>query len=532
MGSSIDPLLGIAEMKKANGVVLASGEVPALLLGVARSPLTMPPLSASMMDDLLAELLTAEERAVLAATGAVDSTYRSEAQGAFGVRARQNGEKLTLTVARGGIRQAGAAPATRPPTGRGAATVFQPPADAGAPGPAAPVPVPAAANSPAITVPSAPAVLAPADSAGTPALDPRLQALLDQAMSRGASDLLLSAGARPFLRVDGDLVEASGVALTARDLHGFFATLVGPDRWRRFEATGSLDFGFSHGTSDSSDPLRVRGNLFRHLSGVAAALRPLRAEIPTLAELQLPESLGELCELPHGLVLVTGASGAGKSTTLAALLERLNRTRPCHIVTLEDPIEYRHRRQRALIHQREVGEHVESFAAGLRAALRENPDVLLVGEMRDAETIRLALTAAQTGHLVLSTLHSGTAVMAIERIIDVFAESEKLHVRQELAMSLRQVVAQQLLPSAQGGRVPALERLTVNHAVAAQIRDGRTHMLATQIEIGGGEGMIPLERALADLVRAGRITRPTALAAASNREALQKLLDERPRPVR
>jgi twitching motility protein PilT len=480
MGGSIDPLLGIVAMKKASGVVLATDQVPSLLMGGARSPLTMPPLTAAMMEDLLAELLSAEDRTTLESLGSVETTYRSAEQGSFVVRARQSGEQLTLSLTRGGSKSS---LPTRP----------SPPPPAPAPEPLAPV----------------------------EAEDARLMALLDQAVARGASDLLLSSGSRPLLRIDGQLVEV-GTAGDAADLRASFAGFLPPARAAQLDSTGSVDFAFSHGT----DPVRVRANLFRHHGGMAAALRPLRTEIPSLADLQLPPSLASLVELPHGLVLVTGATGSGKSTTLAALLEHLNRTRACHIVTLEDPIEYLHRRQRALIHQREVGAHVESFSAGLRAALRENPDVLLVGEMRDPETIRLTLTAAQTGHLVLSTLHAGTAVMAIERVIDAFRDSEKQHVRQELAASLRQVVAQQLLPGARGGRVPVLEMLSVTHAVAAQVRDGRTHMLATQMEIGG-EGMVPLERTLAELVRAGRITPATALSATHNREALVKLLDGR-----
>ena len=205
----------------------------------------------------------------------------------------------------------------------------------------------------------------------------------------------------------------------------------------------------------------------------------------------------------------------------------MNRTRACHIVTLEDPIEYVYPRRRAVIHQREVGRHVDSFASGLRAALRENPDIILLGEMRDPETIRLALTAAETGHLVLSTLHSGGAVMAIERVVDVFEEAEKLLVRAQLAGVLRQVVAQQLVPGARGGLMPALEVLAVTHAVAAQIREGRTHLVATQMEIGAEQGMIPMERALADLVRGGQVTRAAAFAAAPSPDALERLLGER-----
>ncbi len=494
MAGSIDPLLGIVAMKKASGVVLASGQVPALLMGGARSPLTMPPLSSAMMDDLLAELLSAEERATLTSLGNVETSYRSEQQGSFVVRVRASGDQLTVSLTRGTARPS-TPPAPRPPE-RPAPRPAETPAPV-----VEPVPEPAPVREPAR------------------ASDPRLDALIEQAVARGASDLLLSSGSRPLFRVEGELVEA-GPALDSDELGALFAPHLTPSRQAQLESAGSVDFALAHPAG------RVRVNLFRHLGGMAAALRPLRAQIPTLAELQLPGSLASLAELPHGLVLVTGATGSGKSTTLAALIEHLNRTRACHIVTLEDPIEYRHPRGRALVHQREVGAHMDSFASGLRAALRENPEVLLVGEMRDAETIRLTLTAAQTGHLVLSTLHSGSAVMAIERVIDVFRDSEKLHVRQELAASLRQVVAQQLLPGARGGRVPVLEMLAINHAAAAQIRDGRTHLLATQMEIGG-DGMVPLERALAELVRAGRISRATALAATANREALQKVLDGR-----
>jgi twitching motility protein PilT len=490
MAGSIESLLGIVAMKKASGVVLPSGQVPALLMGGARSPLTMPPLSPAMMDALLEELLSVEERATLSSLGTVETSYRSEQQGSFVVRARTSGDQLTITVTKG--------------------TAKAPPERA----PERPVPAPAITPAAAAEAPPPP----PAPPAAV--ADPRLEALIEQAVARGATDLLMSSGSRPLFRVDGQLVEAGAALGSVEELRAVFAPHLAPARLAQLDGGGSVDFALDHPSG------RVRVNLFRHLGGLAAALRPLRGEIPTLAELQLPPALAALVELPHGLVLVTGATGSGKSTTLAALIEHLNRTRACHIVTLEDPIEYRHGRGRALIHQREVGAHMDSFASGLRAALRENPDVLLVGEMRDPETIRLTLTAAQTGHLVLSTLHSGSAVMGIERVIDVFRDSEKLHVRQELAASLRQVVAQQLLPGARGGRVPVLEMLAINHGAAAQIRDGRTHMLATQMEIGG-DGMVPLERTLAELVRAGRITAATALAATHNREALLKLLDGR-----
>jgi twitching motility protein PilT len=226
-------------------------------------------------------------------------------------------------------------------------------------------------------------------------------------------------------------------------------------------------------------------------------------------------------------VLANGPAGSGKSTTLAALVGEINRTRAAHVITLEDPIEYLHSPVRSLVHQREVGLHVESFSSGLRAALRESPDVILVGEMRDLETISLALTAAETGHLVLSTLHSGTGAMAIDRIIDVFPDAQQMQVRIQLASVLRAVVTQRLLPTRQPGeRVPAVEVLRANYAIGALIRDSKTHQLATQLQLGRDDGMIALERSLVDLVRTGRITRETALVAARSPEDLQRWLKE------
>src|SRR5262249_21859987 len=301
--------------------------------------------------------------------------------------------------------------------------------------------------------------------------------LLDQAIARRASDVLLSADAPPLLRVDGALIELPAAPITEAALLDACAPFLGAMQRQHLETAGSVDFSIVHPGRRGGDGHGFRANLSKHERGLALALRAIWAEVPSLDELHLPAALSELTRPRTGLVLVTGATGSGKSTTLAALLEQVNRNRACHIVTLEDPIEYLYPRRRAVIHQREVGRHVDSFASGLRAALRENPDIILLGEMRDPEAIRLAITAAETGHLVLSTWRSGGAVMAIERIVDVFAEGAKLLVRAQLAGVLRQVVAQQLVPGARGGVLPALEILTVTHAVAAQIREGRTHML-------------------------------------------------------
>jgi twitching motility protein PilT len=288
-----------------------------------------------------------------------------------------------------------------------------------------------------------------------------------------------------------------------------------------------VDLAWQAPALDDEGPQRFRVNVFTQAHGLAVALRPVSRRAPSLPELNLPESVGNLANVSGGLVLVVGPTGSGKSSTLAAMVETVNRTRNRHILTIEDPIEFVYQTRRCLIHQREVGAHVESFAAGLRAALRESPDVILVGEMRDRETIAMALTAAETGHLVLSTLHSGSAPMAIDRVVDIFPEHQQGQVRQELAGSLRAVLTQQLLPGVRPGtRFPAIELLTVNYAVAALIREGKTHQLSTQIQTGREDGMIAFEASLFELVRAGRVSREVATAAARDPDELQRRLRE------
>jgi twitching motility protein PilT len=289
------------------------------------------------------------------------------------------------------------------------------------------------------------------------------------------------------------------------------------------DATGSVDFSFDELVDEGRLLLRV--NLFRSERGLAAALRPIERRIPSLEELGLPASFRELIGFTSGLVLMTGQAGSGKSTTLAALIEQLNTTRPCHIITLEDPIEYRYTNARSLIHQREVGRHVESFSSGLRAALRESPDVILLGELRDLPTISAALTAAETGHLVLATLHCGSAPMAVDRIIDVFPGHQQQQIRSQLAAALRAVVTQTLLPAiTPGQRVPAYEKLMVTDAVANKIRESRGHQLLTEIQTGRVEGMVSLERSLAALVQSGQVAIETALNAAHDRDGLKRLV--------
>jgi len=472
--AAIDGLLALIEMQKASGLMLAAGEVPALLVGDGTRPLSMPPLAPPVFQAFVDEVLAPAERDRLREQTSVQVVYRSERNDrSFDVTATTEGERTILRFVAAG---------TRPST-------------------------------------------SPASSAAAPVRrGGGLDALVADAFDRGASDIILSEGRAPWLRFAGELEIGRGSATSARDLEDFVAGQTTSDARARLEEAGSVDLAF---TLDSAGrQRRFRANLFRHQGGLSLTLRPIRDRIPTLEELGLPRSLATLGALADGMVLLNGPAGSGKSTTLAALVGEINRTRAAHVITLEDPIEYLHAPQLSLIHQREVGTHVESFGAGLRAALRESPDVILVGEMRDLETISLALTAAETGHLVLSTLHSGTGAMAIDRIIDVFPDVQQAQVRAQLAAVLRAVVTQRLLPTKEppGQRVPAVEVLRVSYAVAAQIREWKTHQLATQIQLGKEDGMISLERSLVDLVRAGRITRETALGAARSAEDLERWL--------
>ncbi|GIW79815.1 MAG: twitching motility protein PilT [Gemmatales bacterium] len=320
-----------------------------------------------------------------------------------------------------------------------------------------------------------------------------LQLCVDQE----ASDLHLSGGAVPYLRLHGRLQPLDEPALPAEEVHRLAVSLMQPKQRELFEKEQTLDLAY---TLDENNRFRI--NVFRERGRTALAIRRLEQKFRTLEEWNLPPQLAELAELRDGLVLVTGPTGSGKTTTLATLLHQINLTRACHIITVEDPVEYIHRNERSLVQQRELYTDVPSFADAVRAAMREDPNVILVGEMRDVETMRAAITAAETGHLVYSTLHTGDAVGAIDRMLGVFPAEEQDSVRNQLSMVLRAVLAQRLLPNTDGdGRVPVVEILRVTTAVAHLIRTGKPQQIYSAIEVGTNLGMQTLEQALADLVR-------------------------------
>jgi twitching motility protein PilT len=331
----------------------------------------------------------------------------------------------------------------------------------------------------------------------------RIDEILKQMMEREASDLHLTSGSAPYLRVHGEMVKLNYKDLTPEVCQALLFEILSAPQRENFLESWDLDCSYSlKGVG------RFRVNVFRQRQGVGAVLRRIPETIQTIQDLGLPPSIANLLDVSEGLILVTGPTGSGKSTTLAALIHTINTGRRSHIITIEDPIEFVHHNKNSLINQREVSSHTKSFHQALRAALREDPDVILVGEMRDLETISLAITAAETGHLVLATLHTNSATKTVDRIIDVFPEAQQPQIRVMLSESLRGVVAQSLVRRADGnGRVAVVEILVNIPAVANLIREGKTFQIHSSMQTGQVHGMITFEAAMNDLVRKGIVSR-------------------------
>ena len=335
-----------------------------------------------------------------------------------------------------------------------------------------------------------------------------MDGLLQTLWERSGTDLLLTAGTPARMRLDGELRAAPGTGpLTAEDTRAAARHLLGDQQWEAFDAGAEIDFSFSW-----RDSARIRGNVFRQRGATAVALRLIPRRVPGFDELGLPWSVRHLATLRQGLVFVTGPTGSGKSTTLASLLTWINENRPVHVLTVEDPIEYEYEHRVAAVNQREVGTDTESFPAALRSALREDPDVLLVGELRDLESIRFALTLAETGHLVLATLHTNDTAQAIDRVIDVFPPDQQPQIRVQLANTLTGVVYQRLLPKIKGGQVAAYEVLVATQPVRNLVKEGKTNQLRNQLVTGQKEGSVSLELSLNTLVRNGMVAYEEAVS--------------------
>jgi twitching motility protein PilT len=338
-------------------------------------------------------------------------------------------------------------------------------------------------------------------------VDVNIEQALDRLLDLGGSDLLISCGSAPRIRKDGklELLDGDGLVLTPPDTEQMAKDVLDEEQLKELEEKRHVDFGMTW-----RGKARVRGNVFYQRNSLAMAFRLLPLVIPSFEMLGIPEAVHRLLARHHGLILVTGSTGCGKSTTQAAMIDHLNSTRPYHIITIEDPIEYVHKHKLGIVDQRQVGQDTPTFADGLRAVFREDPDVVLIGEMRDLETIAAALAIAETGHLVIATLHTNDAPQAIDRILDSYAGGQQQQIRIQLAASLAGVIYQQLLPAVGGGRVAAFEVLVANTAVRTMIKDGKTDQIRSVLQTGLREGSQTLERSLTQLVRAGLISESEA----------------------
>ncbi|MCX8129147.1 MAG: type IV pilus twitching motility protein PilT [Clostridia bacterium] len=345
-----------------------------------------------------------------------------------------------------------------------------------------------------------------------------LNELLKAAIEKKASDIHITVGRAPVLRINGDLKPLNEERLTGDETLQYARACLEDDQFDTFKKLGEVDCSISVPSIG-----RFRVNVYRQRGSAAVALRVLASNIPSMDDLSLPASVRNLCTLREGLILVTGPTGSGKSTTIASMINEINNTREAHILTLEDPIEYLHRHNKCTVNQREIGHDSMSYQSALRAALREDPDIIFIGEMRDLETISIAITAAETGHLVLSTLHTLGAAKTVDRLIDVFPPHQQQQVRVQVSMALKAVLSQRLIPEINGnGRVAAYEFMSVTPAVANLIREGKTASINMTIQTGGALGMQLLDKSIADLYRQQKISKQDALNYCVDRDNLQR----------
>lgn len=352
-----------------------------------------------------------------------------------------------------------------------------------------------------------------------------IQELFDKTIASGASDLHLIAGVPPAIRIDGRLISLSSYQeLTNKDIEELIYSIITPEQKELFLTNRSLDFSFGFGGGDYGERGRFRINIYFQRGTQAGAFRLLPAQVKTIEELSLPQVCHQFAKLKQGFILVTGPTGHGKSTTIASIINEINMTQQANIITIENPIEYVYPKGRSIISQREIGIDSLSWAESLKSALREDPDVIMIGEMRDPESIASAITMAETGHIVFSTLHTNSASQTVDRIIDSFPEKQQNQIRAQLSQSLGGIISQRLIPKIDAGRIVACEIMIANNAVKSNIREGKTHLLDSIIETSQETGMLPLETSIAALVKQGFITLEVAKSYVLRQESFNQLI--------
>jgi twitching motility protein PilT len=513
--AAIDRFIEVGMRHGADRIVLAAGEQVLLVCGNETRTLTTQPLVAVQVEDLLYEILPPDIARAAAADGYHDFVHPSP-HGAIEVRLHR--AKETLRVMLQPQRTTAATAAPRRTVGTvSAAPILREAAPESAEG--------VDANSTA-----APPVresffdatqFVQQNQAPAHATAPRLHTLLEAMVEHRCSDLHLSSGSPPLYRKDGEITSLGDkVPLTSDDIRTLLLDVTPVRNQEEFEARRDTDFAY-----EMSEEARFRANLFMDRRGMGAVFRFIPGKIPSVRELGLSKAILDLCDLSKGLILVTGPTGSGKSTTLAAMIDYINARRSGHIITIEDPIEFVHTNRKCLVNQREVGMHTQDFKSALRAALREDPDILLVGEMRDLETMEIAIETAETGHLVFGTLHTNTATSAVDRIIEQFPSDRQSQIRIMLADSLKGVIAQTLLKRRGGGLVAAMEFLGVNGAVSNLIREAKAFQVQSIMQTSKNAGMMTLNDALIDLVKAGLVDVEHAIAKSVNRVEFKGMLE-------
>jgi len=517
--AAIDRFIEVGLRCGADRIVLAAGEQVLLVCGNETRTLTTQPLVAVQVEDLLYEILPPDVARAAASDGYHEFVHPSP-HGVMDVRVHRAQDALRVMLQ---PQRAGAAPAAAPAPAprRTVGTVTSAPVLRQAV-PSQPAQQPASETESADAIPAFfdPTAFVRQNQRANAAAS-RIHALLETMIEHRCSDLHLSSGSMPLYRKDGEITSLGDKEeLSSDDIRALLLEVTPLRNQEEFEARRDTDFAY-----EMSDEARFRVNLFMDRRGMGAVFRFIPGKIPSVRELGLSKAILDLCDLSKGLILVTGPTGSGKSTTLAAMVDYINARRSGHIITIEDPIEFVHANRRCLVNQREVGLHTHDFKAALRAALREDPDILLVGEMRDLETMEIAIETAETGHLVFGTLHTNTATSAVDRIIEQFPSDRQSQIRIMLADSLKGVIAQTLVKRRSGGQVAAMEFLAVNSAVSNLIREAKAFQVQNIMQTSKGSGMMTMNDSLLELVKSGLVEVEHAIAKSVNRADFKGMLE-------